>query len=156
MSPAAKISDARAVAHGLDRLNTWGRRHAPTTLSATTVTTLTTLSADGPLRISDLAEREAISQPGMTTLVNRLEAAGQAERISDPTDGRVALVRITEAGRAALAERLEARAQAMFAGLQGLDDDERAALLAALPAIDRLVAFGPPGVPAQPAEQAMS
>jgi DNA-binding MarR family transcriptional regulator len=155
MSQAAKIADARAVAYGLDRLTMWGRRHAPTKLSATTITTLTTLSTDGPQRISDLADREAISQPGMTTLVNRLEAAGQAERITDPADGRVALVRITDAGRAVLAERLEARTQAMFAGLQRLEPADRAALLAALPAIERLVTVAPSPVPVR-TEEAMS
>ena len=68
----------------MDRLSLWLRRQVPTAMSSSTITTLYTLNADGPLRISDLAEREALTQPGMTTLVNRLEAVGQAERVRRP------------------------------------------------------------------------
>ena len=85
------VGQLQQVADGLDRLIMSGRRQAPAKISTTTVTTLDTLRADGPLRICDLAEREAMTQPGMTTLINRLEAAGQAERVADPTDGRATL-----------------------------------------------------------------
>jgi DNA-binding MarR family transcriptional regulator len=128
-----------AVADGLERLAGWLRRLAPSQVSSTTITTLDTLQAHGPLRISELAEREAISQPGMTTLVNRLEAAGQAERSPDPTDGRAALVRITPAGRRLLADRHARRTQAVLAELRHLAPDDQAALAAALPAVERLL-----------------
>jgi DNA-binding MarR family transcriptional regulator len=127
------------VADGLERLAGWLRRLAPSQVSSTTITTLDTLQAHGPLRISELAEREAISQPGMTTLVNRLEAAGQAERSPDPTDGRAALVRITPAGRRVLADRHAGRTQAVLAELRHLGPDDQAALAAALPAVERLL-----------------
>jgi DNA-binding MarR family transcriptional regulator len=128
-----------AVADAVDRLSMWLRRAAPTAVSSSTITTLDTLNSHGPQRISDLAEREAISQPGMTGLVNRLEAAGQAERIADPSDGRATLVRITDLGRAVLAERHTTRAQFLQHELDGLDDADRAALAAAVPAIQRLI-----------------
>jgi DNA-binding MarR family transcriptional regulator len=128
-----------AAADLMDRLSLWLRRQVPTAMSASTITTLYTLNSDGPLRISDLAVREAISQPGMSTVVNRLEAMGHAERVSDPTDGRVALVRITDAGRALLAERHEARTAALQDELQYLDESDRAAIAAALPALERLI-----------------
>jgi DNA-binding MarR family transcriptional regulator len=75
----------------------------------------------------------------MTSLVNRLEAAGQAERISDPADGRVALVRITDRGRAVLAQRHAARTELLRRELGALDHADRAALVAAVPAITRLI-----------------
>jgi DNA-binding MarR family transcriptional regulator len=128
-----------SVADVLDRLTMWLRRQVPSAVSSSAITTLYALNSDGPIRISDLAEREALSQPGMTTLVNRLEALGQAERVADPTDGRVALVRITDGGRAVLAERHAARAAAVHRELARLDDADRAALAAALPAIERLI-----------------
>lgn len=127
------------VADAVDRLSMWLRRAAPTAVSSSTITTLDTLNTHGPQRISDLAAREAISQPGMTGLVNRLEAAGQAERIADPSDGRVALVRITELGRAVLADRHTARAELLQHELESLDEADRAALAAAVPAIQRLI-----------------
>jgi len=131
-----------AVATTLERLAMWVRRNAPSQLSTSTLTTLDTLASKGALRISQLAEHEAISQPGMTTLVNRLEAAGHAERIDDPTDGRAALVRITEAGRAVLAQRHLTRAAALQTELQHLDARDLSALRAALPAIERLTGRG--------------
>src|SRR5581483_6725413 len=118
----------------------WARRQAPAPVSTSTITTLDALATHGPLRISDLAEREAISQPGMTTLVNRLEAAGQAERVADPSDGRATLVRLTELGRKVLAERQADRTEALLAGVNRLEAADRAALIAALPALERLVA----------------
>jgi DNA-binding MarR family transcriptional regulator len=127
------------VADAIDRLSMWLRRQVPTAVSSSTITTLDSLHSAGPLRISELAEREAISQPGMTSLVNRLEAAGQAERISDPADGRVALVRITDRGRAVLAQRHAARTELLRHELGALDQVDRAALVAAVPAITRLI-----------------
>lgn len=135
----AKRGELGAVAEAIERLVTWVRRQAPTQVSTSTITTLDTLRLDGPLRICELAEREAISQPGMTALVNRLEQAGQAERVADPTDGRATLVRITDIGRAVLADRHAARTSALLAQLDSLDNDDRAALLAALPAVERLI-----------------
>jgi DNA-binding MarR family transcriptional regulator len=127
------------VADAIDRLSMWLRRQVPTAVSSSTITTLDSLHAGGPLRVSDLAEREAISQPGMTSLVNRLEAAGQAERISDPNNGRVALVRITDRGRAVLAERHAARTELLRRELAALDGADRSALVAAVPAITCLI-----------------
>lgn len=136
----ARTSDLDVVAEGIEHLVMWMRRQAPIQINSSTATALDTLQAEGPLRISDLASREAISQPGMTTLVNRLEAAGQAERVADPTDGRATLVRITDLGRKVLADRHTARSAALATELDRLDESHRLALVAALPAIDALIA----------------
>jgi len=130
--------DELAVAGTIDRMLLWARRKGPTHLSATSVTTLDTLATDGPMRISELAVREGVSQPGMTTLINRLAREGRAERIADPSDGRATLVRITPAGRRLLAERHEARTRAILADVQRLPAEHRAALLAAVDALTEL------------------
>ena len=129
-----------AVAEGIEALVMWVRRQAPSQVSTSTVTTLDTLATQGPQRISDLAAREAISQPGMTTLVNRLERAGLAERVADPSDGRATLVRITGAGRRLLADRGASRAAVLREHLAALGPDARRALVAALPAVRLLIA----------------
>jgi DNA-binding MarR family transcriptional regulator len=129
----------QAVAAGIDHLVMWARRQAPAQVSTSTITTLDTLLAEGPLRISQLAEREAISQPGMTTLIDRLESAGQAERLPDPSDRRATLVHITELGRKVLAARQADRTAALVAELDRLDEADRALLIAALPAVQRLI-----------------
>lgn len=110
----------------------------PEGMSASTFTTLDTLTFAGPLRISELAGREGMTQPGMTALVNRLEAEGLAVRAPDPTDGRAALVSVTEAGRHRVARHRAIRADLLGERLFDLAPSDHAALVAALPALERL------------------
>jgi DNA-binding MarR family transcriptional regulator len=142
-STAAATADQLAIADGLDRLVLWARRGVPAVISSTSVTTLDTLAYAGPLRITDLAEREGVSQPGMTTLINRLEVEGYAERFADPTDGRAALVRITPAGRQVLGERHAARAVALRAVIARLPIEHQVALGAAVDALHALTQTAP-------------
>ncbi|WP_248958307.1 MarR family winged helix-turn-helix transcriptional regulator [Sphaerisporangium perillae] len=107
-------------------------------LSLTSAATLATLSRSGPSRLTDLAAHEGVTQPAMTQLVSRLQEAGLVARAGDPDDRRVVRVHITEAGEAALAARRRARADALTRLLGRLGEAERAALVAALPAIDSL------------------
>jgi DNA-binding MarR family transcriptional regulator len=112
-------------------------------LSLSAASTLARLQRSGALRLTDLAERERITQPSMTALVNRLESQGLVRRNADPTDGRAVLVEVTDAGRVALARRAEARVGTMAADLADLDEADLRTLVAALPAIDRLIATHP-------------
>lgn len=129
-----------SIVRALEALSAWARRQNSSKVSATTVAALHTLEQFGPLRITDLAEREAITQPGMTVLVHRLEADALAERTPDPADRRATLVTITAGGRQLLADR---RAT-VVAALERLDPAECAALLGAVSAIDRLIALDGP------------
>jgi DNA-binding MarR family transcriptional regulator len=138
-----KTADVRALAAGIERLTFWLRRAAPQAVSSSTITALDRLATEGPLRVSELAAREAMTQPGVTMLVHRMAEAGWAERVPDPTDGRASLVRVTPAGRAVLADRLAARAQVLRDRLAQLSDADQELLVAALPAIERLVATTP-------------
>ncbi len=135
-----RLSDVSILATGLDEVARWLTRQTPRSASLSTLSALARLETEGPLRVSDLTEREALSQPGMTVLVNRLASAELAERVPDPTDRRAVLVRITDAGRAALAERRDARARLLRDRLVQLDDADRDLLMAALPALARLLA----------------
>src|ERR1700685_2579707 len=82
----------------------------PGGLSLTAAATLASIERFGPQRLTALAAREGVTQPAMTQLISRLEDAGQVRRESDPDDGRVVLVTITDAGRATLAHRRDSRA----------------------------------------------
>src|SRR4051794_6021421 len=114
-----RLTEASDLAVTLDRVAMWLRRQMPQTVSSSTITALDRLAVEGPLRVSDLASREGMTQPGVTLLVNRMAEAGYAERVADPTDRRAALVRITPAGRAALADRNAARAEVLRERLAG-------------------------------------
>ncbi len=130
--------DLTSVVRALEALSAWARRRNPSRVSASTIAALNTLERSGPLRITDLADREALTQPGTTVLVDRLEADDLAVRSPDPADKRATLVTITDAGRRLLAERRAVVA----AELERLDPSFRDALLGAVPAIDALIGGG--------------
>jgi DNA-binding MarR family transcriptional regulator len=130
---------AAGVAAGLERLIGLFRSLSPASgLSLTAAATLATLERSGPSRLTRLAGREGVTQPAMTQLIARLEDAGLVDRAADPADGRVVQVRITADGRAMLAGRRAVRAERVAGLLDRLSPDERAALAAALPAMDAL------------------
>ncbi len=70
-------------------------------ISRTEVGVLATLS-DGPRRITQLAMTEALAQPTVTQLIDKLEDRDLVARSRSEEDGRVVLVEITTAGAAAL------------------------------------------------------
>jgi DNA-binding MarR family transcriptional regulator len=107
-------------------------------LSMTAAATLADLERLGPQRLTLLAAREGVTQPAMTQLISRLEESGLVRREPSPDDGRVVLVAVTEQGRATLAHRRSARAERLARIIAQLSPDHRAALAAALPALDAL------------------
>jgi len=68
------------------------------TLSRTEAGVLATLT-DGARRITELAATEALAQPTVTQLVDKLEVRGLVTRRRSGDDGRVVLVEITTPGR---------------------------------------------------------
>jgi len=50
------------------------------------------------LRITALHGDVLLTQPGISRLITRLEAAGLVERVDDPDDGRACRIRLTDAG----------------------------------------------------------
>jgi DNA-binding MarR family transcriptional regulator len=134
-----RISDVQGLASGIDAVAKWLRRQVPTQMSMSSLYALDRLRVEGPLRVSELAAVEAMTQPGVTILVNRLADAGYAERVPDPTDRRATLVRITDSGTALLAERTSTRAGILAARIAELSEHDQQLLVAALPALHRLV-----------------
>jgi DNA-binding MarR family transcriptional regulator len=107
-------------------------------LSRTAASVLRTLRDEGPCRITELAKGEAVAQPTMTTLISRLEQQELVERRPDPHDARAVLAHLTDAGRTALAQRTATRVEAVSRRLDQLSPQERAAIVAALPALERI------------------
>ena len=64
--------------------------------------TLTLLREHGPQRLGDLASLSRITQPGMTRLIRQMETAELVDRVADPVDSRVSVIRATPAGLDAL------------------------------------------------------
>lgn len=117
-------------------------RTAPqTALSRTAAGTLSILHRTGPQRITTLADHEAITQPAMTGLVQRLESSGLVVRRPDVADRRATLIAITADGRATLADRRRKHDAVIAARVGALDHEQLSLLLAALPAITALTAI---------------
>jgi DNA-binding MarR family transcriptional regulator len=119
------------------------RADIPTGRSVTSLLTLRRLDVDGPARVTELAASERVSQPTMTVLLRRLQEDGLVERSADPADGRAVRVALTDAGREELVTVRRARADLLHRRLETLDAGHRAALEAALPALDALLAADP-------------
>ncbi|WP_129839954.1 MarR family transcriptional regulator [Streptomyces sp. RFCAC02] len=133
----------RETATALEQvLRLFRRINPPSDLSLTAAATLAALDHGGPRRLTELATGQGVTQPAMSQLVSRLQDAGYADRAPDPTDGRVVLVGITDAGRDLLARRRDRRAELLGVLLDRLTPEERAALRAALPAVERLTRLG--------------
>lgn len=58
--------------------------------------------ADGPRRMSSIAERLGVEMPSATTMIGRLVAKGLVERRQDPADRRAVVCSLTPAGREAV------------------------------------------------------
>lgn len=92
-------------------------------ISRTEMEVLSVLN-EGPRRITELTDLEGVSQPTMTLLIKRLEGRGWVERGGVPDDGRVVLVRLTDAGRAAQRKFRRQFLAALRADLAELSDRE--------------------------------
>jgi DNA-binding MarR family transcriptional regulator len=100
---------------------------------------LVRLDRGGPTTPSELAKREQISPQSMGATLAALEARGLVGRRPDPRDGRRVVLSVTQAGRAVLLDKRNARAEQLAQALSaGFTPAERAQLMAAAPLLERL------------------
>lgn len=103
------------------------------------VTLLWLIRANPGLSLRELAAEERISAPALSGHVDRLEKAGLIERVRDADDRRRVGLTLTEEGER-LMKRVRARRTTWLADrLKGLDDDELAAIEAAIEPLGRLL-----------------
>jgi len=132
-------------AEGLEQAAILMVRHMSdrTALNLTALLTLSTLEREGPVRVTTLATAANIGQPAMTELIQRLERHGLVTRVDDPEDGRVALVSLSDAGRALRGDQQRERRDRLAVLLTALPAEDEAALnlamRVALPIIRRLI-----------------
>jgi DNA-binding MarR family transcriptional regulator len=134
------VTDAAArLFVALGRLSRSLRRSSPSGLGPSTAAALATVVHLGPIRTGDLAAREGVSAPTMTRIVSALVSEGYVSREPDPGDGRACLVTATAEGDRTIREVRSARSKVLLERVQRLPADQRADLLAALPALEALV-----------------
>ncbi len=107
-----------------------GEAREPTAADARRSGSRSPSSCDGgPLRLGVLADRIGTSDSASTRAVDALEAAGLAERVPDPQDGRAVLVAATEAGEERVAEARDRLRRLLGSSSVPLDAAEREQLV---------------------------
>ncbi len=112
-------------------------------LTPTQISVLFTIVRKGPLRLSDVAEIEALNPTMLSRCVGQLSDAGLIRRSTDPGDRRAALVEATAQGRR-LRERIHReRTRALETYVGALDERQRESLWTALPVLEELAELLP-------------
>jgi len=119
---------ADAVLRSVARLNRWATMRASWELPPAQIRLLALIEELEPVRITDLAQADHTSQPGITAQVHRLDAAGLISRIPDAGDARVTRVGTTDQGRDLLARMRTARAEILAPAFARLDAADLAAI----------------------------
>ena len=131
---------ASALRLSVVRLNRRLRaQRADTSVTLTQLAALSTLTKHGSLTPGELAAHERVQPPSMTRVLAALEARGLVLRRPHPTDGRQALVEVTETGRDLVANEVRMREAWLACRLADLTPEERAVLRAASDVIGKLV-----------------
>lgn len=97
------------------------------------------LADSSPARVGDLATRLRLSASTVSGLISQMMTAGLVDRGTHPEDRRVAVVGLTPAGHAQLADWQAAHQRRIGSALDQLSPADREAVTAALPALARLV-----------------
>lgn len=140
MAPGKRLADTAselnsAAIHLLRALRATDRAAGltPARLSA-----LSVLVFGGPCPLGRLARTEDVAGPTMTRIVDGLCDLGLAERRPHPDGGRLVLVAATAAGERVMRAAQQARVDTIVTALRGLPPADRAAIVAASPALLRL------------------
>lgn len=102
------------------------------------VDTLAVLDRLGPLTGAELARHERVSPPAMTAILRPLLTAGYVQSERSTTDRRRLEITITPSGRDALQHELASAQSWLTQAIAELDEDEKSALSAALPVLEKL------------------
>jgi DNA-binding MarR family transcriptional regulator len=86
-------------------------------------------STGGQCRITNVSRIMLVPGANMTGIAKRLEKSGFIARISDPSDERVTLLKITQKGKTLLSKIGHERDRHMHAMLQGFSEEEKQELL---------------------------
>jgi DNA-binding MarR family transcriptional regulator len=98
-------------------------------MTPTKLRALDVISEEGGVRVGELAERIGIDETTATRLVDRLEAAGVAERRSAAGDRRVIVVGLSPAGVVLVRQVAQRRKRFLCDVLTALEPHERTELV---------------------------
>lgn len=107
-------------------------------VSFTEVAVLVRLNRDGPTTPGALAGQEKVTSQAIAAVLRGLAEQGLVDRSPDPSDGRRAVVTITGAGRALLADREQTVLSGLVRALAECRPADRRRLLGAVPLLNQL------------------
>jgi len=111
---------------------------AEPSLSDTQLAALATLERHGAMTPGELAEHEKVQPPSMTRVIAALADWELVTRSPDPTDRRQVILSVTSRGRELVQQARRRREAWLARRLAELTPQERAALLAAAPVLEKL------------------
>jgi DNA-binding MarR family transcriptional regulator len=138
-SSAEQVELAARMRLAIGRLHRRISRRAVGGLTPSQLSVLATVEQHGPLRLGDLAVREVITPPTVTRLVASLQERDLVERVTDPVDGRAALIEVSQEGRALLEEIRRERTAFIAQRLAQLDPQSRDQVAAAAEILEKLL-----------------
>ena len=107
-------------------------------LTPTQASVLGLTAMRGPLSLAELTDIEGLNPTMLSRVVGKLDSMGLIRRLRDPEDFRAARVEVTPEGRRRY-DRITAQRTAIISEcLAGMPAEQEAALVAALPAFERL------------------
>jgi DNA-binding MarR family transcriptional regulator len=113
-------------------------------LTPSRLAALVILGKQGPMRVGDLARELNVAVPSASRLLDLLAESGFVERRDDPTDRRAFLVSLTADGARILEDVRAEGTQELAGHMASLPAAQRAAVEAALSALEALAdAFSP-------------
>ena len=145
-APADRVPDARLLTDAVTRLRRALRASIRSEypwekLPMAQVELLQVLGEHSPARIGDWATRQRLAASTVSGLIGQMITSGLVAREVDPADRRASVVTLTDAGREQLTSWTRAHERRLDAAVHALDDDERAAVAAALPALFHLAEY---------------
>lgn len=146
-APAVDVTRLRVA---IARLSRRLRKHELAGLTPTQLAALATVEQTGPLRLGDLAAAERIAPSTLTRLVSVLEEHGYVERHAVPGDARAWTIAVTPRGHEVMDRIRQENTTLLADSLLTLSPDQRAALAAALPALEQLADGARPGAAGGP------
>lgn len=117
------------------------RLRAQTSDAVITLSQLSALSClhrSGAMTPGELAAKEGVQPPSMTRVIAALEDIGLVGRRAHPSDGRQAIVELTDHGRSRIEQELTERERWLDQQLADLDEEELLELSHAVEVIDRI------------------
>ena len=139
-SPDDELTELAArLRMAVGRLNRRIRIDGHETIPPLQLSALVTIEQHGPLRLSELARREAVTAPTMSRVLSALDEQGLVIRTPDPLDARGVRIVLSASGSLRLNEVRRTRTALVARRLARLDAEQRRSLDAAMPAIEALL-----------------